>query len=110
MPKIKKEKVKKINITAKKTKEKVRKKKSSHKKKKDRPIVNVVPTGRDLGNTSKSNAKDKDMTAKEVENFFKTNYADCFREKLQNNDRMVCDPAELVLINEHGLEKYQHTT
>ena len=49
VPKMKKEKAKKMKITAKKTKEKVRKKNSSRKKKKDRPIVNIVPTGRDLG-------------------------------------------------------------
>ena len=94
----------------------MRKKNSSCKKKEDKLIVNIVPPGRDLGSTirvsprrdsdskgstkRKSSGKDKNMTAEEVEKFCKTNYADCFREKLQKGARMVCDPVELVLINE----------
>ena len=82
VPNMKKEKAKKFKMTAKKTKEKVKKKKSSCKKKKDRPIVNIVPTGRDLGDNigispsrdcgskgstkRKSNSKDKDMMVKEA--------------------------------------------
>ena len=107
---MKMEKVKKITITSKKTKEKVRKRNPSYKNKKYRSIVKIVPTGRDLCDTigvspvrdcdskcstnRKSNGKDKDMTTEEVENFFKTNFADCFRKKLQKGDR-------IFLINEY---------
>ena len=50
--------------------------------------------------TSGSTKQKEDITAKEVEEYLKTTFKDVFREKLEKEDRIICVPAELVMINE----------
>ena len=51
------------------------------------------------GSTKEDTKEKEDITAEEVESYLKKTFENVFREKLEREDRILCDPAELVIIN-----------
>ena len=44
--------------------------------------------------------QEEDITAKEIEQFMREEFSDCFRDSLGREDRMNCDPLELIMSTE----------
>ena len=47
----------------------------------------------------------EDLTAEEVEQYMRKEFSDCFRYCLGREDRMQCDPLELIMSTE-GMEPH----